>query len=71
MMIHNGISLPELQMLLRDNNLSITHCGFVASAGCWKVTLSKEGFWSQCSGLGRDIGEALKNAFNKFSEVTT
>lgn len=69
MKLHNAISLLELQSFLRDNNLSISGVQFVVSASAWKVTFRKEGFWSECSGLGRDIGEALANAFERSKEV--
>lgn len=66
MKIGNHITLFELQNLLFQQSLTMK-VDYTSSAGAWRVmlqSLSSEGrLWT---GIGRTIGEALNNAYDKF-----
>lgn len=66
MKITNAMSLLELQNLLREQTLTIK-VDFVNSAGAWRTTLQRHGaVIHSWIGLGRNIGEALQNAYDKY-----
>jgi hypothetical protein len=65
--IGNHITLLELQSFMRDNGISL-RVSFVVSANAWRVTIRKEGTHIERAGIGRTIGEAMKNAFERYTE---
>ncbi len=67
MKIHNALSFLELQGFLRDNSINM-HIDFVASANAWRVRIGKNGTAIERSGLGRTIGEAMANAYERYTE---
>lgn len=72
MKITGATSLLELQRLIISQNLDV-HVNYVGSAHCFRCVVvgpSKDAPVEPFSatGIGRDLGEAVADAFTKFEE---
>jgi len=63
--INNAMSLLELHGLLRAGSLEMK-IDFVNSAAYWRVSLQRLADAKMWIGVGRNIGEALKDAYGKY-----